>query len=60
MLDGEVVLCLGCEEVSDDILGVLNLGWERVKIILCVEIEVYAVVSKSLHVCLTSRSGITL
>ena len=44
----------------DDSLGVLYLTWQWVKVVLSVKVEVYAMIPKGLHVCLTARCRVTL
>ena len=58
VLDREVIgnaLALGVGEGSlDDVLGILDLRWERVQVVLGIEIKVDAVVAKGFHVCLAA------
>ena len=61
MLDGKVIgNTFGRKCGLNDVLGILNLGWEWIEIILSVEVKVYTMISKSLHICLATRGGIAL
>lgn len=51
MLDGEIIRRRLISELGlDDNLGVLDLRWKRIEVILGIEIEIHAVVTESLHV----------
>ena len=55
MLDGEVIVRpRGCEDAFHDVLRILDLRWERVEVVLSVEIEIDAVVTQGLHVSLAA------
>ena len=61
MLDGEEVGCAWLGQVgSGDVEGVLNLGGERVQVVLGVEIKVDAVVAQCFHVGLAARGAVAL
>ena len=61
MLDGEIIVrARGREDAFHDVHRVLDLGWERVEVVLGVEIEIDAVVAQGLHVGLAAGFGGTL
>ena len=61
VLDRKVISnTLGAKCGFDNVLGVLDLSWEWVEVILSVQVKVDTMISKSLHVCLATRCGIAL
>lgn len=61
MLDGEVIVRpRGREDAFHDVFRVLDLGGERVEVVLGVEVKVDAVVAQGFHIGLAAGLGGTI
>ena len=61
VLDGKIVVCAGLsEEGGGDVKGGVDLGGERVEIVLSIEVEVDAMVTKCFEVGLAAGDDVAL